>query len=78
MLLVISISKNSLKERDKYTCRIHAFLHPELGVGGVGNKEQGMCIFKNWIFKDSEVQDSCSTMPLTHQSKGGNFRHHSR
>lgn len=31
--------------RDKYRCSIHAFLHTELGVGDVGNKEQGIAAF---------------------------------
>lgn len=46
MRLAIPSSNNyTAGKRDKYRCRISAFLHTELGVGDVGNKEPGIATF---------------------------------
>lgn len=46
MCLAIPSSNNyTAGKRDKYRCRINAFLHIELGVGDVGNKEPGIATF---------------------------------
>lgn len=46
MCLAIPSSNNyTAGKRDKYRCRINAFLHTELGVGDVGNKEPGIATF---------------------------------
>lgn len=36
-------------KRNKYRCRICAFLHSELGVGDMGNKEQGIAAFSKML-----------------------------